>query len=98
MTQKYEIWLKERIIALGFISSHPYLKDKRVASVFPITRSKNEEEATTLLEFGPLAHEDFASTQLGEEMIRELMAPIIDGVTTQGYAIVAVNMKEESET
>ncbi len=50
MTRKYEIWLKERIIALGFISSHPYLEDKRVGSVFPITRSKDEQETTTALE------------------------------------------------
>ena len=98
MTRKYEIWLRERIIALGFVSSHPYLEDKRVASVFPITRTKNMQEITTALEFGPLVHEDFSATQSGEEMIRELMAPVIDGLTTQGYAIVPVNMKEESET
>ncbi len=97
MTRKYEIWLRERIIALGFVSSHPYLDDKRVASVFPITRTKNMQEITTELEFGPLAHENFPATQSGEDMIRELMAPVIDGSATQGYSIVLVTLQEESE-
>jgi hypothetical protein len=97
MTRKYEIWLKERIIALGFVSSHPYLDDKRVASVFPITRTKNEQEINTTLEFGPLVHENFSSTQSGEDMIRGLMLPVIDGMTTKGYAVIVVNIKEESE-
>jgi hypothetical protein len=98
MTRKYEVWLRERIIALGFVSSHPYLKDKRVASVFPITRTKNMQEISTALEFGPLAHEDFPATQSGEDMIRELMLPVVDGVTTRGFAVVAVPLQEESET
>jgi hypothetical protein len=98
MTRKYEIWLEKRIIALGYISSHPYFEDKRVASVFPITRTKNMQEISTEIAFGPLAHENFSVTQSDEEMIRELMAPVIDGVTTKGYTIVPVNLREESET
>jgi hypothetical protein len=98
MTRKYEIWLEKRIIALGYISSHPYFEDKRVASVFPITRTKNMQEITTEIEFGPLAHENFSATQTHEDMIRELMAPVIDGVATKGYTIVPVNLREESET
>ena len=98
MTRKYEIWLRERIIALGFVSSHPYLDDKRVASVFPITRTKNMQEITTTLEFGPLANEDFPASQSGEDMIRELMLPVIDGTTTEGFAIVSVMIQEESKT
>lgn len=98
MTYKYEIWLRERIIALGFVSSHPYLENKRVASVFPITRTKNMQEITNTLEFGPLAHENFPATQSGEDMIRELMAPVIDSRTTQHYTIVQVTMQDESKT
>jgi hypothetical protein len=98
MTRKYEIWLRERIIALGFVSSHPYFDDKRVASVFPITRTKNMQEITTTLDFGPIAHEDFSASKSGEEMIRELMTPAIDGTTTQGFAIVAVSIEDESKT
>ncbi len=65
MTRKYEIWLKERIIGLGFISS------------FPITRTKNMQEVTTTLEFGSLVHEDFPASQPDEAMIRELMLPAL---------------------
>jgi hypothetical protein len=98
MTYKYEVWLRKRIIALGFVSSHPYLEDKRVASVFPITRTKDTQEITNTLEFGPLAHENFPATQSGKDMIRELMAPVINGPRAQDYTIVQVTMQEESKT
>jgi hypothetical protein len=56
------------------------------------------QKITTELEFGPLAHENFSVAQSDEDMIRELIAPVIDGLTTRGYIIVQVNMQEESKT
>jgi hypothetical protein len=40
----------------------------------------------------------FSVAQSDEDVIRELIAPVIDGLSTRGYIIVQVNMQEESKT
>jgi hypothetical protein len=97
-TRKYEIHLENQIIALGFISPHPNVQDAMVASVFPITRSGSATEDTLTLGFGPMSHEDFSPELSGEEMIRKLIAPVIDGLETASCTIVEVDLRDEAKT
>lgn len=97
-TRKYEVHLDAHIIALGYISPHPNVEDRMVASVFPITRTGSAAEDTVKLNFGPISHEDFSPELRGEEMIRKLIAPVINGLETAKCTIVEVDLRPEAKT
>lgn len=97
MTTKYEIRFGNRIIALGYVSPHPYLRDHMVASVFPITRTAASDIDAVKVRFGPISHEGFTTELAPADMIRRLVAPHIDGVATEGFTIEEVLLRGDAE-
>lgn len=74
MTRKYSIILKERIIANGYISPHPYYKDHCNASIMPIRREGKWVDDNLEIVFDKLLTNIFSCSMSAEKMMRELLA------------------------
>lgn len=71
---KYNILYKGRIIALAYISPHPYLQGNCVASLAPIAISGKWTDNTMTLSFQKPLTDIFPISIENQQMIKELLA------------------------